>query len=292
MSLATTAYQSEEDRFNSLFGFATTCHACGVDLTDENTHPISDERGWCVECAERQMASESEQKPACKPTTRRSLASAATAAIRAEKKAAREQERQHKHYLALARLLREGRIHRVEMVNGHAEHTFENGEHVDFYESSRYAGFAYMVVGTEHGYECDCEHFEHKFHCPHTLDASARAKARYNEAQRHNELDEAAAVAVAVMPELASELHEHVEDELAGQAYTIIEAERAAIVACAVEDIEEYEAEQKRLLPYADEPLEKMPDADSDPMAQALRAPMSAARRIERTPFGTLVPMR
>lgn len=125
------------------------------------------------------------------------------------------EQRKHDHYLKLAQMIRQGRLHRVS-VDGHSEHVFADGEHVDFYASSRYAGFAYMVVGTDHGYECGCESFEHRHTCPHILDASARAKARYHEAQ--NELDEAAAIAPAVLGSFATDLPVHLDDEMPGQA--------------------------------------------------------------------------
>lgn len=137
-----------------------------------------------------------------------------TTATRTRKARKSEEQRKHEHYLKLAVLVRQGRIHR-KMVDGHAEHTFSDGEHVDFYSSSTYAGYAYMVVYGIQGYECGCEHYIHHYSCPHTMDAATRASERYHEAQRQSELAAAEQVAPLVVgPAFNSELPAHVDDEL------------------------------------------------------------------------------
>lgn len=141
-----------------------------------------------------------------------------TTATRTRKARKTDEQRKHEHFLKLAVLVRQGRIHR-KMVDGHDEHTFADGEHVDFYESSTYAGYAYMVVFGVQGYECGCESYEHRHSCPHTMDAATRASARYHEAQRQAEMAVAAQVAPLVVgPEFAADMPAHVEDETSATA--------------------------------------------------------------------------
>lgn len=146
------------------------------------------------------------------------------ATVRKARKSA--EERKHDHYLRLAILLRQGRLHR--MPEGITRASFEvpGIGHVDLYKSSTYAGFGYMVRYSEQGYECGCEHYEHKHSCPHTKDANARAKARHKAAR---ELAEAATIASSVLAEMVAhdDVEVHVQDSLASGDLSPEEAERA-----------------------------------------------------------------
>ena len=131
------------------------------------------------------------------------------ATVRKARKSA--EERKHDHYLRLAILLRQGRLHR--MPEGITRASFEvpGIGHVDLYRSSTYAGYGYMVTYGTQGYECGCEHYEHKHSCPHTQDANTRAKARH---QRACELAVATAVAPLVLGEsFAQDVEHHAEDD-------------------------------------------------------------------------------
>lgn len=88
-------------------------------------------------------------------------------------------ERKHDYYLSLAILLRQGRL--VRMPAGVKRASFElDGQHVDVYASSTYAGFGYVVRYGEQGYECGCKSFEFRYSCEHTKNANRRGIARYH----------------------------------------------------------------------------------------------------------------
>lgn len=141
-----------------------------------------------------------------------------------------EEQRKHEYYSALVTLLRQGRIHRM-AVDGHAEHTFADGEHVDFYASGTYTGFAYMVAYGAQGYECGCKSYEHRHSCEHTKDAAAKSAARYHEAQRQHELATAEQVAPLIVgDQFASDLQAHAVDALASQEPDVFECVYKALV--------------------------------------------------------------
>lgn len=142
------------------------------------------------------------------------------------------EERKHTYYLRLAILLRQGRLHRMPEGIKRASFEVPGIGHVDLYASSTYTGYGYMVTYGAQGYECGCEHYEHKRTCSHCQDANARAKARH---QRARELAEAATIASSVLAEMVAsdDLSAHVEDSIesgeCAEAHSDISAQLDAI---------------------------------------------------------------
>lgn len=195
--------------FNALFGFATTCHACGVTLDSENTHPISDERGWCVECAERQMARESiglffealaQYAASCKParTRKARMTDEEKQARAADKKAAAHAEK-------LASLVILGRA--TFKATGAILYGVQSGEKI--YHLTMIDGVVRSCVDSATGESCKSR--QYSGHCVHE-----ERVMRY-EAQRQSELAAAEQVApIIVGADFASDLPAHIDDEIAG----------------------------------------------------------------------------
>lgn len=133
--------------------------------------------------------------------------------------------------------------------------------------------------GSERNKSYPVEHDGQKStHCPCKAiieDCAHRIAAdRYLEnerAQRQLELDAAAVVAPLVLGDLAEDLTAHIDDELAAQAEAIIADELVRAEVAAIEDI------------------------DSDAMEELAcyrTCSLTAQRKVEMTPFGTMVLMR
>jgi hypothetical protein len=136
-------------------------------------------------------------------------------AIEAPRKARKTaEERKAEKYLKQAVMVREGRL--VRMIAGVKRASFvRNGEHLDVYASDTYNGYGYVVTWAAEGYVCTCDGYGFRHACVHSRNASARAIARYEDAQRQNELDEARVVAPMVLGQMAEDVQQHVADEFA-----------------------------------------------------------------------------
>lgn len=192
--------------YKASWGYAVECHVCGAWLGDSNTHPISDEVGYCIECAEAIMVQE-----------RLAEFFVAVAQIAEQRVAAKKAAAEAKKQAALTIIGRAQFKATGAVLVGIEDH---RGKQSAIYHVTIIAGKITGCHNAATGEECSGRRWSG--HCCH------ETRVLSYELAREVQLADAAAIAPALLGEqFAGDLPAHIDDELRGQDDPI-DAERAA----------------------------------------------------------------